>query len=304
MGNDWSKYFQNAEFLECTRIYTLKPEQSSLVKGWLQLRDGMRILDVGCGTGELSRYLCKTVSGCEFFGVDIDTDFIKEAQKQAVNVNRNSFKFIEGDALKLPFENDSFDLVVSHTFFTAIDRPTAAMKEMYRVGKPGALIASFTAQDLENIPYHPGDYPSEHRYRNEYVQLFNEVFRLYKKHKPLGDYVKGVHPRMIPQFFAKSGLERVAMHSTPNNFSLSDASIDVKTKRNVIELSYTAETKKLDAYLELPAFKDDIGEEVLARYKSLLKERRDTLLQTLGENKAWEWVGGCTTIMTGAIPQK
>ena len=47
----WSVYFQTPEYLEQTRKFLILPEYEPLVRNWCGVRDGMRILDVGCGTG-------------------------------------------------------------------------------------------------------------------------------------------------------------------------------------------------------------------------------------------------------------
>ena len=62
-----------------------------------------KILDVGCGAGNLLNYLAKRDKKSIFFGTDIEKETIKRA-------NKNKFcdreKFVLNDSVKLPFEND------------------------------------------------------------------------------------------------------------------------------------------------------------------------------------------------------
>ncbi|QLG49163.1 class I SAM-dependent methyltransferase [Natrinema halophilum] len=83
-----------------------------------------RILDVGCGTGELSRVLTADSPG-EVIGCDVDRDLLSAAS-QYVPV-------VAGDAFRLPFPDDSFDLVVCQALLINLPEPAAALSEFARV---------------------------------------------------------------------------------------------------------------------------------------------------------------------------
>ncbi len=300
--SQWSTYFQNPEFLQFTRMYTLKAEMAPLVKKWLHLKDNLCILDVGCGSGEFTNYLAKTVKGCRFVGVDIDGPLLDAAKDSCDKNTDNTFEFLNANALKLPFKKGSFDIVVSHTFFTNVQKPNRAMHEMMRVAKDGGIVASVTAQSFDNIPLHPGIYPPDHKYYTEFMTLYTEVFNLYQKHKPLTGFLKGEEPMLVPQLFAKSGMLSVCMYSTSNDFSLSNAAYDDQFKLKYIDLKYKAELKKFNAFMQLKRFASDITPKKAESYKELLKQKRDTLSGCVGENKIWDWHGGSTIVMTGIVP--
>ena len=73
---EWSKYVQNPAFLEATRMTLFDPDTRDVLIKWTGIKSGMRVLDVGCGTGALTFYLAEGVSGCEFVGLDMDERFI------------------------------------------------------------------------------------------------------------------------------------------------------------------------------------------------------------------------------------
>jgi ubiquinone/menaquinone biosynthesis C-methylase UbiE len=104
----------------------------------LNLQPGTRVLDVACGSGNLA--LPAARAGAIVTGVDIAPNLIKQARE---NAEREGLKiqFDEGDAEALPYEDASFDVVV--TMFGAMfaPRPELVVSELKRVCKPGGFIA-------------------------------------------------------------------------------------------------------------------------------------------------------------------
>ena len=104
----------------------------------LDLKPGMRVLDVACGTGNLAIPAAKT--GATVTGVDIAPNLVEQARENA-KVARLNAKFDEGDAEALPYDDASFDAVV--TMFGAMfaPRPELVVSELKRVCRPGGFIA-------------------------------------------------------------------------------------------------------------------------------------------------------------------
>ena len=104
----------------------------------LNLRPGMKTLDVACGTGNLG--LPAARMGASVTGVDIAPNLIKQARERAECEGLN-IQFDEGDAEALPYEDASFDAVV--TMFGAMfaPRPELVAAELKRVCRPGGFIA-------------------------------------------------------------------------------------------------------------------------------------------------------------------
>ncbi|QOS10691.1 putative S-adenosylmethionine-dependent methyltransferase [Haloferax gibbonsii] len=92
----------------------------------LDLDGRARILDVGCGTGEFTRVLAEA-SDARVVGVDADTDLLSVASDRA------GIEAVAGDATRLPFAADSFDLVVCQALLVNLPDPTAALSEFARV---------------------------------------------------------------------------------------------------------------------------------------------------------------------------
>lgn len=121
----------------------------------LNLKDGMKALDVGTGDGWFAIELAKQIENGEVIGIDI-TDEIEEAKEHAQKVGvRDICKFLRMDAYKLDFLDDYFDLVGSFLALQDIcnslsDLHKVAM-EMSRVLKPQGriVIAETTPEDAE-----------------------------------------------------------------------------------------------------------------------------------------------------------
>jgi ubiquinone/menaquinone biosynthesis C-methylase UbiE len=115
--------------------------------GRLPLRRGMRVLDVGCGTGSVAVHAARL--GYDVTGVDIARNLIEQARQRAA-AERLSIGFQEGDAESLPFLDGSFDAVISRYGAMFAPRPELVAAELYRVTKPGgfAAMANWTPDGL------------------------------------------------------------------------------------------------------------------------------------------------------------
>ena len=104
----------------------------------LELESGERVLDVACGTGNLAIPAAR--ARADVAGVDIAPNLIAQARARAAAESLD-IGFDVGDAEQLPYENGSFDTVV--TMFGAMfaARPERAAAELLRVTRPGGRIA-------------------------------------------------------------------------------------------------------------------------------------------------------------------
>ncbi len=99
---------------------------------------GTRLLDVGCGAGQLA--LIAARAGAQVTGCDISTNWLEKARARAA-AEGLAITFEEGDAESLPYEDAQFDAVVSLIGAMFAPRPERVAAELTRVCRPGGMIA-------------------------------------------------------------------------------------------------------------------------------------------------------------------
>lgn len=100
--------------------------------------EGMRLLDVGCGTGALACVAFEKGAAGVVCG-DIAALMLDMAKEKAVSEN-TEYNFCQLDAEGLPYRDNSFDAVISGMTFGTLPNQKLALDEMIRVVKPGGLV--------------------------------------------------------------------------------------------------------------------------------------------------------------------
>jgi SAM-dependent methyltransferase len=122
----------SAEYLEHTRRGMWEDGRDALAD--LELSSRERVLDVGCGTGELTRVLAAEAGGGEggsaasVAGVDADRDLLAVARE----ASDDRIGYVAGDATRLPVADGAVDLAVCQALLINLPDPTAAVRELAR----------------------------------------------------------------------------------------------------------------------------------------------------------------------------
>ena len=113
--------------------------------GLLDITVGEHVLDVGCGSGAVTREIAKRVgSGGLAIGVDPSLALLAVARELAQESGfGNHVQFREGNALRLPFPDCSFDVVVCVTVLSHVPGGEAAIPELVRVLRSGGRLGVF-----------------------------------------------------------------------------------------------------------------------------------------------------------------
>ncbi len=121
----------------------VKETETELINRMLNARPGESILDAGCGTGVFT--LDFLAEGASIVGLDISRPMLQMANKKTGGY---LFSSVQADILHLPFKNNSFDKAVSITALEFITDAKNAIKELFRVTRPGGLVLVATLNSL------------------------------------------------------------------------------------------------------------------------------------------------------------
>ena len=108
---------------------------------WLDLPDGARVLEIGCGPGDITRDLAERSEVATAVGLDPSSIMVARAREKHGEFPELSFEV--GDARELPFDDESFDAAIFHTCLCHVPGPDKALTESARVLRPGGCLAVF-----------------------------------------------------------------------------------------------------------------------------------------------------------------
>ena len=118
---------------------------------WLGLDQGLRWMDIGCGTGALSFSILEYCNPVEVMGIDPSKGFLRHARETLLD---DRVTFYPGSAEELPSAVDAFDAAVSGLVLNFLEDPEAGVREAMRVVAPGGTVAVYVwdyAEGMEMI---------------------------------------------------------------------------------------------------------------------------------------------------------
>jgi SAM-dependent methyltransferase len=100
----------------------------------------MRVLDVGCGSGSITRGFAEAVAPGQVVGIDFQTSQINQAEASRESQGLTNLRFEEADAYQLPFPDQSFDAVFANAVLWHLREPDRVLANIRRVLCPGGIV--------------------------------------------------------------------------------------------------------------------------------------------------------------------
>lgn len=133
-----------ASLMTALELRAADPQQRAMLHTYLAdmaVPQGARVLEVGCGTGAVTRVLATWPGVAEAVGIDPSRVFVAKARELARGLTTVAFE--EADGRSLPFADGTFDAVVFHTTLCHVPDPEVALHEAVRMLRPRGCLGVF-----------------------------------------------------------------------------------------------------------------------------------------------------------------
>ena len=134
------------------------------------LRPGMRLLDVGCGPGSITRGLAERLAPGQVVGIDLSRDALEGARREAAARGLTNLRFEEASVYEMPFADGSFDVVYAHQVLQHLRERLSAVREMLRVVRPGGLVA------VRDVDWGTAAYWPRDRWIDRFIEVHHQAW--------------------------------------------------------------------------------------------------------------------------------
>ena len=194
----------------------------------LNLKDSMNVLDIATGTGDVIIQICKKNNSINGIGFDCSQNMLEMAKNKSKKGEIRNIKYIHGYAEKLPFDNNSIDIITISFGMRNFNNYKNALEEINRVLKPNGTLAV-----LEFCK------PKNSLFQTLFSFYFNRIIPIIGKlltGEKLFDYL----PESVNNFFSKTELsEKLESFGFKNiyskNLTFGICSIVIGSKSNSIK---------------------------------------------------------------------
>ena len=231
-----SHYIHGSDPVEQSRLAKLNQLINARCFSKLKLKEGVRVLDVGSGLGQLTELMSEAVGSNGFcLGIEREENQLVVARKNCTALN---LEFRQGDAFNLPLTQEEigcFDFAHARFLLEHLPRPAKAVEEMVQALKPGGRIflADDDHQTLVLFPEPAGFQTLWAAYMDSYLEVGNDPFIGRKLTKLLVDQgVKSISNDVV-FFWDCAGTETFGAYAN-NLIGILATSYPVMIKANLI----------------------------------------------------------------------
>lgn len=300
-SNEIWKEADNFEDWETSRPLLFRDDLRDTFFRWFHIKPSDYVLDGGCATGVLTRFIAKGLDTGSIIGFDISHNFVEYGNQKITELGlSNKAKIVHEDGFSLSFADNTFDAVVNHAYLGVLSDNMAGLYELIRVCKNGGHVsASVSGRSFPAIHW-AGDSPFVGESRlNELIAKNEEAYQKITTGAALKQdlYWNGFR---FPRLFAKCGLKNVTIHPYASGFSYNDSYWSDEFKVYRIKSGIGREIEILEKQRENPKYSEHgfmqrDFDELIALYH----QKQDYLLANITNDDSWEWDAKMHYIVTG-----
>ncbi|WP_047985312.1 demethylmenaquinone methyltransferase [Ornithinibacillus californiensis] len=178
----------------------------------MKVPDGASALDVCCGTGDWSISLAEAVGSTgNVVGLDFSKNMLSVAHEKNKELQYEQLDFVHGNAMDLPFEDNSFDFVTIGFGLRNVPDYMTVLKEMYRVVKPGGIVVCLETSQPTTIGFKQLYF----FYFRYIMPLFGRVFaKSYQEYAWLNESTRNFpNKQLLKKMFLDAGFSTVHVKS-------------------------------------------------------------------------------------------
>lgn len=178
----------------------------------MDIKHGTKALDVCCGTGDFAIALAEKIGlNGHIIGLDFSENMLKVAEQKVKQMDLPQLEFVHGNAMELPFAENSFDYVTIGFGLRNVPDYMTVLKEMYRVLKPGGIIACLETSQ-------PTAFGFRHLFNFYFrfiMPLFGKIFaRSYEEYAWLNESTENFpNKKELKKMFIEAGFSDIQIKS-------------------------------------------------------------------------------------------
>ena len=299
-----NKIWENADNYddwETSRPLLFRDDMRDMFFRWFRIKSSDLVLDGGCATGVLTRFIAKGLDTGAVTGFDISRNFVEFGNKRIAEEGLSEIaKIVSEDGFALSFADNTFDAVVNHAYLGVLSDSMAGLRELIRVCKVGGSIsASVSSRSFPKLKW-DGDSPFACEVRlNELIEKQEQTYKKITTAVVLkqDQYWHGMR---YPRMFAKSGLQNITIHPYASGFSYNDTYWSDEFKQYMIKSGIGREIEILENQQKDHRYSENgFIDAEFAELITLFKQKQEHILANMRNNDSWNWEANMHFIVTG-----